>query len=486
MSTVDLKLTEKQSFMIHKLANVDEVFYGGQAGGGKSEGLLMFALKRRIECPGSVGLMLRRTFPELDKSLIRKSKQYFSPYAKWKEQKRLWQFKPQFGGGIQEFGYSVNDKDVDQYQSAEYDDICLDEGSHFTEYQYTYLSSRLRPRGEWKTLMRIASNPGNIGHQWLKARFVDPARDKIVKFFDEEEGTFKARYFLPATLGDNTLMSEMKRKEYRAWLNALPEAEKLMLRDGDWDFVPGAAFPELHRKTHGYDRREIPVPSYAKIIMGFDWGFGKPFSVAWYWTDYDERLWRFAEWYGWNGKPDQGLRMASSQIARGILDREKVMGIQDRIAHRPSDPSVFGKKPNLKGGGLGPSVAEMMANEGVYLSGSDNDRLMGKSQFHERLRIPMTGDIVEPGDEERPMLMIANQCEHFWRTVPVIPLDDKNIEDVDSDAEDHDYDQTRYVLMSRPINPIAAKPELSYPEKIMRDVKRVQAPIEELAEIYNL
>ena len=113
---MQLKLTPKQKYMIYDLQDVDEIMYGGEAGGGKSEGLLMFALRRRIECPGSVGLAMRRTFPDLDKSLIRKSMNYYRPFAKWSEAKRKWTFK---NGSIQEFGYCENDKDVYQYQSAE-------------------------------------------------------------------------------------------------------------------------------------------------------------------------------------------------------------------------------------------------------------------------------------------------------------------------------------------------------------------------------
>lgn len=483
MSALDLKLTPKQSQLIYDLADVDEVFWGGQAGGGKSEGLLMFALKRRIENPGSAGLMLRRTLPELEKSLIRKSRLYFGHFAKYSEQKKLWKFKPEYGGGIQEFGFCESDKDLYQYMSAEYDDIEIDEASHFTEYQAIYLTSRLRPRSCKKGLLRLASNPGNRGHQWLKARYVDVARNKIHTAFDEDEGTFKTRFFLPATLEDNTLMSKKERQNYRSWLNTLPEHDRRMLRDGDWDYFHGAAFPELSKRTHSFEPK--PVPSNAKILMSFDFGFGKPFSIGWWWTDYDGRMWRFAEWYGWNGKADQGLRLAPRMIAQGIIKREKVLGIHARVYTRPADPSVFGKTPNMRGGGQGPSVAEMMAEEDIILTPSDNDRLMGKQQCHERFRIPLD----EKGlpTDELPMVMISTDCDHFWRTVPTIPLDENNIEDVDDkNTEDHVYDEARYAFMSRPINPLRPKPEKSYVEKIFDQIHDSDSSVEELSEIHEI
>lgn len=486
-----LKLTPKQHEMIYVHEDVDELFYGGQAGGAKSEGLLRFALRRRIECPGSVGLALRKTFPELERSLIRKSRKFYHPYAKWKEAKKRWDFNPQFDGSIQEFGYVDKETDLDQYQSAEYDDILFDELGHFKENVYTYLMSRLRPRAPkpglkypdgtlvkpWKGLMRSAGNPGGIGHNWIRARFADACRNKVIKVFDEEEGTFKSRLFIPATLGDNTLMTPKERREYRAWLNMLPEAERRQLRDGDWDFNPGAAFSELTRKTHAYDPKEIPVPKWAPIIMSYDFGFGKPFSIGWWWVDYDGRLWRFAEWYGWNGKPDTGVRMAPSMIGRGIIEREKKMDIHDRVISRPSDPSIFAKKANYKGGGLGPSPADMMADVGIFLSPSDNSRILGKQQFHERLRVP--------DDGERPLAMISNECTQFWRTIPSLPLETEGVnayEDVVTDSEDHIYDEARYCFMSRPIMPEFRKPDDTDVEKI---IKRIITPEELFEEAFG-
>jgi hypothetical protein len=465
--TPEIKLTIQQYEMIYKYKDVDEIFWGGAAGGGKSEGLLMFALLRRLRCPGSVGIAFRKTYPELERSLIRKSKKYFHPFAEWKEAKKQWEFKKEYGGGIQEFGYIDQDRDVEKHQSAEYDDVQFDELGHFNEYPYVYMMSRLRPRqppkgwkGEpWKGLMRSYGNPGGIGHQWIRDRFVYKGREEIYKDYDPEEGTYKTRLFIPAKLDDNTLMTPQARKEYRAWLNKLPDAEKRMLRDGDWEFTPGAAFQELSRESHGYNLADIPTPGWAPILMSFDFGYARPFSVGWHWIDYDGRMWRFAEWYG--------------------FDREKLMGIErERVINRPADPSVFAKKADYKGGGQGESVADIMAEAGVFLTPSDNNRLLGKQQFHERLRVPEDG--------ERPMYMISNECTHFWRTLPSLPLDDKKPEDVDTDAEDHVYDESRYGMMSRPITPESRKPDDSPVQKVINRIIEPATRIEDLTEIHDL
>lgn len=466
-------LTPKQHFMIYNLEDIDELFYGGQAGGAKTEGLLRFVLRRRMECPGSVGLMMRKTLGQLEKTLIRKSKKIFNPYAKWREQKKQWLFR---NGSIEECGYCENDNDVYQYDSAEYDDICIDEARHTTEFQLQYLCSRLRTSGEWKTLLRVFSNPGGVGHIWLKERFVRYAKNRIYKVFDEEEGTFKTRYFLPASLEDNTMMPVKKRKEYRAWLNGLPEAERRMLRDGDWDFVYGAAFSELKVTVHQYNPKFHPVPKWAKIAMSYDFGFGAPFSIGWWWLDFDGRAWRFAEWYGWNGKPNIGLRMSPSLVGKEIHKLEEKMDIKGRVVQRVADPAIFAKNPNLKGGGQGPSVAEMFSEKGVHFLPGDNDRMLGKQQFHDRLRVPDDYDIKNP--LTNPMMMISSECKNWWRTVPMLSTGDwgtPRFDDIEDKQEDHAYDETRYFLMSRPIRPEHGKPKETFVQKIMKKVKSPRA-----------
>lgn len=469
-----LALTPKQHKMIYELSDVDEIMWGGEAGGGKSEGLLMFALRRRLECPGSVGLAMRRTFPDLDKSLIRKSQRYYKPFAKWHEAKKKWVFK---NGSIQDYGFCENDKDVYQYQSAEYDDIEIDELTQWSEFMYTYMLSRLRSAsGKYKTLMRSATNPGNIGHLWVKARFVDPARDTVHKEFDTILGTYKTRYFLPAGLDDNTLMTDAQRREYKSWLAQLPPDQKKMLMEGDWDYVIGAAFEELNRKYHAYSPEEFPVPHYAKIFMSYDFGFGAPFSLGWWWVDYDGRMWRFAEWYGWDHKPNKGLRMSPSQVAKGIFKIEKDMKIEDRVTYRVAGPDIFSKTPNIRGGGQGPAPSEMFDEHGIHFTPGDPDRPAGKSQVHERFRVSEEFDKKNP--LTYPMMMISNKCVNWWRTVPVLSSGDwgtPRFDDVEDKQEDHCYDETKIACMSRPIKPIHEKPEDTFVKKIMNKVETPQS-----------
>lgn len=469
-----LQITPKQRQMMYDLEDVDELMMGGEAGGAKSEGLLKFALRRRMECPGSAGMMMRRSFPDLDKSLIRKSQRDYRTFAKWYEAKRKWVFK---NGSVQDFGYCDSEKDVYQYQSGEWDDICIDEVTQWTEFMYLYMMSRLRSAsGKYKTRMRSATNPGNVGHLWVKARFVDVARNKLYKSWDEVTQSFKTRYFLPAGLDDNTLMTPQARLEYRSWLAQLREDQREMLMHGNWDYVIGAAFSELNRKTHEYDPKFHPVPKNAKIIQSYDFGFGAPFSFSWWWLDFDGRAWRFAEWYGWTEKPNQGLRMATSKVAEGLKKVEKDMKIAGRVLTRVAGPDIFAKRPNVMGGGQGPSVAEIFAEHKFYFMPGDPDRILGKQQVHERFKVPDNYDVKNV--LTYPMMMISSECRNWWRTVPVLSTGEwgtPRFDDVEDKQEDHCYDDTKIFCMSRPIKPEHEKPKENFIQKLMAKVKTSQS-----------
>lgn len=456
-----LRLTPKQHKVITELADVDEVLYGGQAGPGKSDGLLMFALYRRMSCPGSVGLLVRRTFSELEKSLIRKSKTYYSPFGRYLDGKKQWIFP---NGSIQEFGHCDREDDVYQYQSAEYDDIGFDELTHFTEFQYLYLSSRSRTRGEWKFLIRAATNPGNIGHNWVKERFVDYCRDKTTSYYIDDLDITMSRHFVTASLDDNTLMTDRKKRKYKAWLRGLPETQRRQLEHGDWDYVPGAAFEEISRKVHCIDIANPPDRLHEffdfetmqpregiKIYFGMDWGYDKPFSLQWFFTDYDGRMYLYRELYGCLGA-NVGIKMPAREVARAVKssygENKPILSIADAsIWDRPGNQNERAEKL--------PSIADTFAEEGVFFDReisimAKRSRLQGKHQLHERLRIK---------DDGLPSFFVFSSCVHWWRTVPALQVDKVDTEDVDTTQEDHSYDTTRYVLSARPIKSRIKKPE---------------------------
>jgi hypothetical protein len=400
---------------------------------------------RYVGHPRYKALILRRTFPQLQEIIDRCWNWYpkITEKAVYRATEHRWYFP---SGATVQLGHMQHEADKYSYQGKEYAWIGFDEVTQFTQTQYLYLHSRCRSTiPELPTRIRATTNPGGIGHVWCKERFVDIAKPGEV-YIDPKTG--QSRMFIPARVTDNPTLVEND-PAYIARLEGLPEIERLRLLEGVWDVFEGQCFTELSQRVHGSEPFDIP-PEWEKF-MAFDWRFAKPFSVGWYAVDFDGTLYRYREWYGNKEDADIhdiGLRMSNVDIARGIWDREK-----ENVAFRVADPACWSKKPQ-KGGIKGPSVIEDLGKEGLYFIKADNNRILGKNQVHERFRLEeeineQTGEVLK----EYPRFMAFNNQEHFWRTMLDIRLDPKNPEDVDTDQEDHIYDEFRYACMTRPVVP---------------------------------
>ena len=158
---------------------------------------------------------------------------------------------------------------------------------------------------------------------------------------------------------------------------------------------------------------------------------------------------RFSEWYGCGDTPDQGLRITDQEIGQGILDREKKLGISNRKSIiRLAGPDCWNKKPDYKGGGQGPSTAETFASMGLFFSKGDPGRVQKIQQFRERLRVPRDSSGKQT---DRPMLQVYDTCKHFLSTIPALSMDENNPEDIDTDQEDHIYDEACHFVMAKPV-----------------------------------
>lgn len=428
-----------------------EVLYGGAAGGGKSDALVMEAL-RQVHIPHYKGLILRKTFPQLTE-LLEKTENYYHrayPKARYNASKHVWTFP---SGAKIYFGSMQHTKDRLNYQGKAYDFIAFDELTQFTWEEYSYLFSRNRPNGPGtRVYIRASANPGGIGHGWVKERFITAAVPMTPIATETEvrqpDGSsiksVRTRIFVPSSVFDNPALLAND-PNYLANLALLPEAERDALLYGNWDSFSGQVFTEWRNDPARYqDQRwthvvePFPIPPDWKIWRGFDFGYSRPFSVGWYVVDHDGRIYRIKEMYGCTGEPNTGVRWEPGRIGREIREAEqndpmlkgrKIIGI--------ADPSIFDES-------RGESVARMMEREGVHWTGGDNTRLAGKMQCHYRLAFDAEGV---------PMFQVFNTCKHFIRTVPALVYDDVKVEDIDSDNEDHIYDEWRYVMMEHPINP---------------------------------
>lgn len=439
-----------------------EALYGGAAGGGKSDALLAEAL-RQVHIPHYRAIIFRKTYPQLSELIDRSRELYIAafPKATYNSTNHCWSFP---SGAKIYFGSMQYAKDKTQYQGKRYDFIGFDELTHFSFEEYSYMFSRNRPGGEGtRVYIRATANPGGIGHSWVKQRFITAAKPMtpIVDTYTVYDPSGKqikinkSRIFIPASVFDNQKLLNND-PGYLASLAMLPEAEKNALLYGDWDSFSGQVFSEwINDKAHYEDRQwthviaPFKIPSDWTVVRGFDFGYAKPFSVGWYAVDRRGCIYRIAEYYGCTETPNTGLMINPVEIAAEIKRIESENeNLKGRTITGIADPSIFDRS-------RGESVADLMAMSPNFIlwSGGDNTRIAGKMQYHYRFMFNSDGF---------PMFYCFNTCKHFIRTIPALVYDDKKVEDINTDQEDHIYDECRYVLMANPMTAPRERAEVPY------------------------
>ena len=407
-----------------------EVFYGGARGGGKSYAMLVDPL-RYCHKQHHRALLLRRSMPEL-RDLISHSQRLYTrafPGAKWREQEKEWRFP---SGARIEFGYAENLTDVLRYQGQSYTWIGIDELPQYpTPDIYNFLRSSLRSVDpEVPVFIRATGNPGNVGSTWVKNMFVDPATPNTPFTMDIETPVgIKSitRRFIPAKLQDNPYL--MQTDDYMIMLSSLPDIQKKQFLEGDWEAFEGSAFPEFNRAVHVIEPFEIPN-NWVRFRSA-DWGYSSPACCLWFAIDFDNYLYVYRELYT--------QKVTADIFARQVLQQE----YGEYMKYGVLDSSTWAKR-----GDVGPSIAETMIQEGCKWRPSDRSprsRINGKLEVHKRL-------YVDP-DIQYPGMFIFSNCTNLIRTLPLLPTDKNNPEDVDTNAEDHAYDALRYACMSRPLHP---------------------------------
>lgn len=384
--TIDISISKKQRLFIEATEN--EVLFGGAAGGGKSYGQTVDAMLFALRYPGSKQLILRRTFAELDKSLIRTSlalypREIFSFNASTHTGK----FK---NGSCIDFGYCATENDVFQYQSAEYDCIRFDELTHFTEAQYIYLLSRVRGANSYPKQVKSSTNPGGIGHGWVKARFVDPSPENQ-SFVGEDR---MRRIFIPSLLDDNAFLKRSD-PEYKLRLYALPERERRALLFGDWNIFEGQYFSEFSTRLHTVTPFEIPTGwrKYRTIDYGLDrlvclWIAVSPERVAYVYREYCES------------------NLPIGAAARAICERSpKGEDIYATLA----PPDMFARAQES-----GRTKAAIFAENGICFTKTSNDRETGWLSIKE---------LLSPTENGTVGLKIFTTCTELIKCLPQLTVD---------------------------------------------------------------
>jgi len=399
-------------------AGETDVLYGGAAGGGKSYAMLVDPL-RYAHRSAHRGLIIRRSMPEL-RELIDKSRELYPkafPGCKYKEVEKLWNFP---SGAKIEFGFLERDADVYRYQGQAYSWIGFDEITHLpTEFSWNYLASRLRTTdSEITCYMRCTANPGGAGATWVKKRYIDPSPPH--ESFEGADGL--TRKFIPARLQDNPFLATDGR--YEKMLQALPPTQRQQLLEGNWDVAEGAAFTEFLPHLHVITPFEIPV--HWERVKGIDYGYASESACIWGAVD-----------------PSDGTLIIYRELYRkGLLGTELAEMITDMEMEDPfSVQGVLDTACWSRTGTTGPTIGETLVRAGHKLRRADKNRIQGKIQIHEYLKVMQSG---------RPRIQILNTCPNLIRELQSIPLDKRNPEDVDTHAPDHAYDALRYLIMSRP------------------------------------
>lgn len=422
---------------------VFEVFFGGARGGGKTDGVLGEFVAHADEYrEHAIGLMVRRTRVELVET-IERSKQIYGPLgAKYHEQASMWRFP---NGARLRFAHLERDSDADSYQGHSYSRVYVEEIGNFPNPAPIYkLMATLRSGAGVPCAFRATGNPGGAGHQWVKARYIDPAPGGWKIITEQFGGIPRQRVFIPSRVDDNQHLGG----EYVANLQMAGSAELVRAwLEGDWSVVAGAFFPEFGPQ-HVAPARSLP-PDWPRF-RSMDWGSARPFSVGW-WAISDGSLpdfprgalIRYREWYGWNGKPNEGAKLTAEEVGAGIVERDG----GERINNGGSvlDPAAFANDG-------GPSIAERIhagSNRKVDFRRADNRRIarMGALGGWDQVRARLKGE------DGRPMIYFFDACPHAIRTLPALQHDELRPEDVDTEAEDHAPDEIRYACMSRPYLP---------------------------------
>ena len=436
------------------------VGYGGARGGGKSWAVRVKAVLLCLRYPGIKVMIVRKTYPELQENHIVPLCEMLGCYLDEKERIAAYNDAKKHitfpNGSRILFRYLENEKDAMRYQGTEVDVLFVDEATQQTESRMEKLRACVRGTNDFPKRIYFTCNPGGEGHAWVKRLFIDRS------FREGEEP--EDHSFIQALITDNRALME-KNPDYRRQLESLPPKLRDAWLYGNWEIFEGQFFEDLRIEpdmkaalAHGctltreelkeqgrwchviapFDLAAGPRRGWS-IVRSYDFGYGKPFSCAWWAVDYEGVVYRILELYGCTGTPNEGLRWTPDRQFREIARIEgEHPWLRGRRIEGVADPAIWDAS-------RGESVAETAARYGVYFTPGDNKRIPGWMQCHYRLQFD---------EEGRARMYVFDNCRAFIRTIPLLQFSRSEPEDLNTEQEDHAADEWRYLCMSRPILPL--------------------------------
>lgn len=438
MRTLDLGRAQPKQTLFLKDKH-RHIAYGGARGGGKSWAVRTKSKLLAFRYPGIKILIVRKTYKELQNNHIEQLTAELAGFAKYNRSDKMFRFP---NGSTISFGYCANEGDLGQYQGAEYDVVFIDEAGQLQESWIRKINLCVRGTNGFPKRTYYTLNPGGPGHAYFKRVFVD-------RNFNPDEDT-DDYFFIQAKVEDNKALMDTQ-PDYLRELENLPPTLRAAWKDGRWDVYEGQFFEDFRDVPEHYkDRRwthviePFEIPDGWTICRSYDFGYGKPFSCAWWAVDYDGTIYRIMELYGCTRTPNEGVKWTPDKQFEEIHKTEmQHPWLKGKTIIGVADPAIWDAS-------RGESVADTAARYGVFFTPGDNERIAGWMQCHYRLQFDEDG---------YPRMYVFNTCRAFIRTIPTLIYDEHRAEDLDTKMEDHVADEWRYFCMSRPIKPIRAVKE---------------------------
>ena len=438
MRTLDLGRAQPKQTLFLKDKH-RHIAYGGARGGGKSWAVRTKSKLLAFRYPGIKILIVRKTYKELQNNHIEQMTAELAGFAKYNRSDKMFRFP---NGSTISFGYCANEGDLGQYQGAEYDVVFIDEAGQLQESWIRKINLCVRGTNGFPKRTYYTLNPGGPGHAYFKRVFVDRNFNP-----DEDPNDY---FFIQAKVEDNKALMDTQ-PDYLRELENLPPTLRAAWKDGRWDVYEGQFFEDFRDVPEHYkDRRwthviePFEIPDGWTICRSYDFGYGKPFSCAWWAVDYDGTIYRIMELYGCTRTPNEGVKWTPDKQFEEIHKTEmQHPWLKGKTIIGVADPAIWDAS-------RGESVADTAARYGVFFTPGDNERIAGWMQCHYRLQFDEDG---------YPRMYVFNTCRAFIRTIPTLIYDEHRAEDLDTKMEDHVADEWRYFCMSRPIKPIRAVKE---------------------------
>lgn len=434
--------TERQLQATEAADKFRYTLFGGAAGPGKSYWLRWYSIRtlmkwgKELGLRGIRGALFSKDFPTLKDRQVGKMEVEF---PRW-----LGEIRDSKTHGL---GFHIDEKwgghvlalrnldDPSKYLSSEFALIAVEELTENKEEVFVRLRNRLRWTGIERTQFVAATNPGGIGHAWVKKLWID-------KTFPIEEKEVHEFSYIKALPTDNPHLA----KSYLMQLSSLPERLRKAYLDGNWDVFEGQYFTEWDIQKHVV--QPFTLPKGWKLFRAYDHGREAPACCLWFALDPDGRVWCYRELYA------RGLNVDE------LAEKIKLLSGEEEYDYSVADPAIFANTGIVDRYG-GQTIAEAFARRGIMFIPASNRRIDGWNLVHQYLSWK---------EESQPKLIFFSTCVESIRTIPALVHDAHRVEDLDTKSEDHSADTVRYFLAS--LHERVAPPLLNDTERKIAELKR--------------